>query len=59
MPALPSDPVLAFGRMLDEQIAAANGGPPAQLDVRFAAQVTAILAAAAEAATTGRTIQLA
>jgi len=58
VPALPWDPVLAFGRMLDELIAAANGGPQPQLDVRFAAQVTAILSAAAEAARTGRTVRL-
>jgi hypothetical protein len=58
VPTVPWEPVLAFGRMLDELIAAADGGPRPQLDVRFGAQVTAILAAAEEAATTGRTIPL-
>ncbi|GII22686.1 Gfo/Idh/MocA family protein [Planosporangium mesophilum] len=59
VPALQWEPVMAFGRMLDELLAAANGGPQSQLDVRFGAGVTAILAAAEEAATTGRTIRLA
>jgi predicted dehydrogenase len=58
VPAMPWEPVLAFGRLLDELIAAADGGPQPQLDVRFGAQVTAILAAAEEAATTGRTVRL-
>jgi predicted dehydrogenase len=59
VPAMQWEPVLAFGRMLDELLAAADGGPQPQLDVRFGADVTAILAAAEEAATTGRTVQLA
>jgi predicted dehydrogenase len=58
VPVVPWDPILAFGRMLDELVAAANGGPPPRLDVRFGAQVTAILAAAAEAASTGRSLRL-
>lgn len=58
-PAMSWEPVQAFGRMLDELIAAADGGPQSQLDVRFGAEVTAVLAAAAEAAATGRTIRLA
>ncbi|NJC70637.1 Gfo/Idh/MocA family oxidoreductase [Planosporangium thailandense] len=53
------EPVEPFGRMVDELIAAAGGGPRPQLDVRFGAEVTAVLAAAEEAATTGRTVRLA
>jgi predicted dehydrogenase len=59
VPAMQWEPVLAFGRMLDELIAAADGGPQPQLDARFGADVTAVLAAAEEAARTGRTVQLA
>jgi predicted dehydrogenase len=59
VPAVPWEPVLAFGRMLDELIAAADGGPQPQLDVRFGVGVTAVLAAAEEAARTGRTVRLA
>lgn len=50
------EPVTALGAALDELIAAASGGPRPELDVRFGARVTAILAAAEEAAATGRTI---
>jgi hypothetical protein len=47
--------VQALGRAIDELLAAAAGGPEPELDVRFGAQVTAILAAAQEAIRTGRT----
>jgi len=57
-PSLPWAPVEALGIALDELIAAANGGPPPELDVRFGATVTAILAAAAESAESGRTVSL-
>jgi predicted dehydrogenase len=52
------DPGVAFGVAVDELIAAAGGGPRPEMDVRFGAEVTAILAAAAQAAETGRTITL-
>jgi predicted dehydrogenase len=54
-PSAPWDPVQALGRAIDELLAAAAGGPEPELDVRFGAQVTAILAAAQEAIRTGRT----
>ncbi|MDT4990588.1 MAG: hypothetical protein QOH97_480 [Actinoplanes sp.] len=57
-PDLPWEPVIAFRLALDEVLAAASGGPRPELDVRFGATVTAILAAAAESAATGRTIRL-
>jgi predicted dehydrogenase len=59
VPTLPWEPVLAFGRMLDELITAAGGGPQPPLDVRFGAAVTAVLAAADEAARTGRAVRVA
>jgi predicted dehydrogenase len=52
------EPVEAFGYALDDLLVAAAGGRQPDLDVRFGAQVTAILAAAAEAASTGRTVSL-
>jgi predicted dehydrogenase len=55
VPAAPWDPVQALGRAIDELLAAAAGGPKPELDVRFGAQITAILAAAQEAIRTGRT----
>jgi predicted dehydrogenase len=55
-PDQPWDPVTAFGIALDQLLAAAAGGPPVELDVRFGATVTAILAAVAESAGTGRTV---
>jgi predicted dehydrogenase len=58
VPAVPWEPVTAFGNALDELIAAAAGGPPPMLDVRFGTEVTVILAAAEEAARTGRTVQV-
>jgi predicted dehydrogenase len=48
----------AFRIALDELIAAANGGPQPEMDVRFGARVTAILAAAEESAKSGRTVTL-
>jgi predicted dehydrogenase len=52
------EPITAYGIALDQLIAAAAGGPPVELDVRFGATVTAILAAAAESAETGRTVAI-
>ena len=49
-------PVTAYRNALDDLLAAARGGPRPDLDVRFGARITAILAGAAEAARTGRTI---
>jgi predicted dehydrogenase len=56
VPPRPWDPIEAYGYALNELIGAAAGAAPSVLDVRFGAQVTAILAAAEEAATTGRTV---
>jgi predicted dehydrogenase len=52
------EPADAYRVALSELIAAAGGGPRPELDVRFGAEVTAILAAAEEAAGTGRTVKL-
>ncbi len=56
VPDLPWQPVEAFGRAIDQLIAAAAGGPKPGLDVRFGAEVTAILVAAQEAIKAGRTV---
>jgi len=48
-------PVEALGRAIDELIAFAGGGPRPELDVRFGAEVTAILEAAQQSIRTGRT----
>jgi predicted dehydrogenase len=56
VPSQPWDPTKAFGLALDELLAAAAGTRRSALDVRFGAEVTAILAAAADAVRTGRTI---
>ena len=48
--------VEALGRAIDQLLAAAAGGPKSDLDVRFGAQVTTILAAARESIDTGRKI---
>jgi predicted dehydrogenase len=56
VPAPPWEPVTAYRTALDDLLAAASGGPPPAMDVRFGAEVTAILAAADEAARTGRTV---
>jgi predicted dehydrogenase len=58
VPEQPWEPVTAVGIALSELIAAAAGGPRPEMDVRFGAEMTAILEAAAEAARTGRTITL-
>jgi predicted dehydrogenase len=54
-PDAPWDPVPALGRAIDQLVAAAAGGPKPELDVRFGARITAILAAAQESIRTGRT----
>jgi len=56
VPAIGWDPVAAYGHALDQLIAAAAGGSRSAMDIRFGAEVTAILAAAEEAARTGRTV---
>jgi len=56
LPALPWEPVRALGLAIDQVIAAAAGGPKPELDVRFGAAVTAVLVAAQEAVTSGRTV---
>ncbi|MCA2213483.1 Gfo/Idh/MocA family protein [Jidongwangia harbinensis] len=56
VPAPPWEPVTAYRHALDDLLAAASGGPSPELDVRFGAEVTAILAAADTAARTGRTV---
>jgi predicted dehydrogenase len=55
VPDAPWDPVPALGRAIDQLVAAAAGGPKPELDVRFGARITAILAAALESIRTGRT----
>lgn len=56
VPSTPADAVAALGRAIDELIAAAGGGPKPELDVRFGAEVTAVLVAAQEAVRSGRTV---
>jgi predicted dehydrogenase len=51
-------PVEALGRAIDQLLAAASGGPASELDVRFGAVVTTVLAACQEAITTGRTVAI-
>jgi predicted dehydrogenase len=51
-------PQQALALAVDQLIAAADGGPKPELDVRFGAAVTAILVACQEAATTGRTVAI-
>ncbi|MEU4238151.1 Gfo/Idh/MocA family oxidoreductase [Actinoplanes sp. NPDC026619] len=51
-------PTEALARAIDQLLAAAAGGPAPELDVRFGAEVTAILEAAQEAITTGRTVAI-
>jgi predicted dehydrogenase len=51
-------PVEALGRAIGQVVAAAAGGPKPELDVRFGASVTAVLAAAQEAIASGRTVTL-
>jgi predicted dehydrogenase len=59
VPAVDWLPVEAFGRAVDALIAAAGGGPASPLDLAFGAQVVAILAAAAESISSGRTVTVA
>jgi predicted dehydrogenase len=58
MPPQPWEPITAFGYALDDLIAAAAGTRPAPMDVRFGAEVTRVLAAAAESVETGRTVRV-
>ena len=58
MPAEAADSLSAFGLAVDELIATAAGKMRTPIDVRLGAHVTAILAAAAEAARTGRVVRL-
>ena len=58
VPVVPWQPVEALGRAIDQLVAAADGGPKPELDVHFGAEVTAVLVAAQEAVTTGRTIAI-
>ncbi|MBU2661906.1 Gfo/Idh/MocA family oxidoreductase [Actinoplanes bogorensis] len=57
-PDQPWSPVDALGRAIDQLIAKAGGGPASELDVRFGAEVTAVLVAAQEAITSGRTVAI-
>jgi predicted dehydrogenase len=59
MPTEAADALSAFGLAVDELIATAAGKMRTPIDVRLGAHVTAILAAAAEAAWTGRVVRLA
>ena len=52
-------PVEALGRAIDQLTAAAAGGPKPALDVRFGAEVTAILDAAQQSIRTGQRVTLA
>jgi predicted dehydrogenase len=58
MPTESADAVSAFGNALDELLGVAAGKQRSPIDVRLGAHVTAVLAAAAEAARTGRTVPL-
>ena len=58
MPSEPADALSAFGLALDELIAARGRKMRTPIDVRLGAHVTAVLAAAAEAARTGRVVPL-
>ena len=58
VPVVPWLPVEAFGRAVDALISAANGGPASALDLSFGAEVVAVLAAAGESISTGRTVTL-
>jgi predicted dehydrogenase len=59
VPHVPFEAVAALGLAIDQLLTAAAGGPRSELDVRFGAQVTRILAAAAESIETGRKVILA
>jgi predicted dehydrogenase len=58
VPPAPWDPVPALATAIDQLIAAAAGGPRPELEVRFGAEVTAILVAAQEAIRSGRTVEV-
>jgi predicted dehydrogenase len=58
VPDAPWSPTEALGRAIDQLIAAAADGSPIELDVRFGAEVTAVLVAAQEAITSGRTVAI-
>ncbi|WP_250001969.1 Gfo/Idh/MocA family protein [Actinoplanes sp. M2I2] len=58
VPDAPWSPTEALGLAIDQLIAAAAGGPPVELDVRFGAEVTAVLVAAQQAITSGRTVTI-
>jgi predicted dehydrogenase len=58
MPSESADAVSAFGYALDELIATVAGKLQSPVDVRLGAHVTAVLAAAVEAARTGCTVPL-
>ncbi|WP_430788350.1 Gfo/Idh/MocA family protein [Actinoplanes sp. G11-F43] len=51
-------PAEALGRAVDQLLTAAGGGPASPMDVRFGAQVTAILVAAERSAETRSTVSL-
>ncbi|GAA2613137.1 Gfo/Idh/MocA family protein [Paractinoplanes durhamensis] len=51
-------PTEALTRAIDQLLAAAAGGPKSELDIRFGTVVTAVLEAAQEAVTTGRTVAI-
>lgn len=56
VPDVPWEPIAAYGQALNQLIAAAAGRSGPAMDIRFGAEVTSVLAAAAEAARTGRTV---
>jgi predicted dehydrogenase len=58
VPTVELDHVRAFGRAVDQLLAAAAGGEQPACDVRFGAEVVAVLAAADTAARDGRTVTL-
>ncbi|AEV88391.1 oxidoreductase [Actinoplanes sp. SE50] len=58
VPAVEFAAVDCFRAALDQLLAAAAGGPAAAVDVRFGAQVTAVLAAADQALEQGRVVRL-
>jgi predicted dehydrogenase len=58
VPEIGWEPITAYGHALDELITAADGGARPELDVAFGAGVTTVLAAAEEAARTGRTVRV-
>jgi hypothetical protein len=58
LPDIAFTPVQALGRAVDQLIDAAAGGDRPTCDVRFGADVVAVLAAAQDAARDGRTVRL-